>query len=485
MGRLDLDRLGRLAVVVALVLGVGSAVVSPLFRTASFGDGSLYLFAALTPNPWDTVWFNFPLRASVFALEILPTWLTVRITGDAEAGAIVYSLIRGSWPLLTLLATMAIEERGAVVSRAAAFSIVVAALPTTFFPTEIFLTHTLFWPFLAALVRRSEPSAMLVGVLALPLAFTHEAGLLLVASACVWSAVVRQPPRIQAVLGAVILAWFAVRHLAPPPTAEMAHAMAGNRVTFLLPKGLLNRVSIATMAAIAAFAISRKGVWRIPPCSLSTSLAAACAAAGIVYGGQLLVSAVPIGDQRYTFRTITFLAMTLVSAGLVAWALAERLRPDLPGLARVWLFRHEDMVARIAGLVLLLTAVGQTVEAGIFLRQWTRLEQILAGPPPRGEDMPHALTLRIAGQPPVEGQARHPDPAWGTSWTWAMPFHSLTANGPLTANFIIVPTVRRTFVPIDCQRLMGLDASSTPVPEARLTLLRDYFCDPTLVHAHH
>ena len=83
MDGLTLDRLGRATVLIALGLGMASAMVSASFRTANFADGSLYLFAALTPDPWGILWFNFPLRASVFVFEIVPSWLAVRLTGDA------------------------------------------------------------------------------------------------------------------------------------------------------------------------------------------------------------------------------------------------------------------------------------------------------------------------------------------------------------------------------------------------------------------
>ncbi|MDP3546052.1 MAG: hypothetical protein Q8S29_07730, partial [Phreatobacter sp.] len=375
MDRLTLDRLGRAALIIALVLGVGSAAVSPLFRTANFGDGSLYLFSALTTDPWGVLWFNFPLRGTVFVFEILPSWIAVRLTGDAQAGLVVYSLIRGSWPLAGLLATMALEERGSVLSRAAAVSTVAAALPTTFFPTEIFVTHAFFWPFLAVLVRRSTPNAALVAALALPLAFSHEAGALLVISACLWSAAARQALRIQVVLGAVVLVWFATAQLASPPTAEMAHVMASNRLTFLLPKGLLNRVSFATMAAIAAFLIFRRGFRGIAPSAPSRCLAAGGTTAAVVYGALLLYSTGPIADERYTFRTLTFFAMAGASGAILAEAVAVRFRSDVLGSARMWLFRQRNALTGIATLVFGVTAVGQTIETVLFLRQWTRLER--------------------------------------------------------------------------------------------------------------
>lgn len=485
MDRLTLDLLGRAALITAFVLAVASAVVSPLFGTANFADGSLYLFSVLTTDPWGALWFNFPLRGTVFVFEILPSWLAVRLTGDAQAGLVVYSLIRGSWPLAGLVATMALEERGSVLSRAAAFSTVAAALPTTFFPTEIFITHAFFWPFLAVLVRRSTPNAALVAALALPLAFSHEAGGLLVISACLWSAIAQQARRIQVVLGAVVLVWFATGQLASPPTAEMAYAMASNRLTFLLPKGLLNRVSFATMAAIATFLFVQRGFRDIAPSAPSRCLAAGGTAAAVVYGALLLYSTVPITDERYTFRTLTFFAMAGVSGAILAQALAVRFRPDALGSARMWLFRQRSALTGIAILVFVVTAVGQTIETVLFLRQWTRLERIIAGPPPTAEDLPRNLTLRVAGRVPSVGRAERPDPAWSTSWEWAMPFHSLTVRGPLAGSFIIVPTVRRTFVPIDCERLRGLDTTRTPVPADRLALVQTYFCDPTLIHAHH
>lgn len=485
MDGLTLDRVGRATVLIALGLGIASAMVSAFFRTANFADGSLYLFAALTPDPWGVLWFNFPLRASVFVFEIVPSWLAVRLTGDAQAGLVVYSLIRGSWPLLSLLATMALEERGSSLSRMAAASIVIFALPTTFFPTEVFVTHAFFWPFLAVLVRRSTPSAALVAAFALPLAFSHEAGALLVISACLWSAVARQALRIQVILGAVVLVWFATGQLASPPTAEMAHVMASNRLTFLLPKGLLNRVSFATLAAIATFLFFRKGFRGIAPSAPSKCLAAGGTAAAVVYGALLLYSTVPIADERYTFRTLTFFAMAGVSGAILAQALAVRFRPDALDSARTWLFRQRDALTGIAVLVFVVTAVGQTIETVLFLRQWTRLERIIAGPPPAADDLPRNLTLRVAGMAPVEGRANRPIPAWSTSWEWAMPFHSLTVKGPLVGSFIIVPSVRRTFVPIDCPRLRSLDAEATRVPADRLALLQSYFCDPSLVHVHH
>ena len=50
---------------------------------------------------------------------------------------------------------------------------------------------------------------------------------------------------------------------------------------------------------------------------------------------------------------------------------------------------------------------------------------------------------------------------------------------------VVVPSVRRTFVPIDCPRLRSLDTETTRVPADRLALLQSYFCDPGLVHVHH
>jgi len=485
MDGLTLDRLGRATVLIALGLGMASAMVSASFRTANFADGSLYLFAALTPDPWGILWFNFPLRASVFVFEIVPSWLAVRLTGDAQAGLVVYSLIRGSWPLLSLLATLALEERGSGLSRMAAVSIVVFALPTTFFPTEMFVTHAFFWPFMAVLVRRSEPSVTLVAAFALPLAFSHEAGLLLVLSACLWSALVRQPLRIQAALATVVVAWFAVGQLAPPPTAEIAHVVATNRNNFLVPRGLLNRVSFAALAAIMTFLLLWAGLWRGALRALVGCLAAGITAAVIVYGGMLLASPEPITDQRYTLRTVTFFAMAGVMAVITTHALVERLRPGLLNRSRLWLWRQRTVLTCIASLAFVVTALGQTVEAAVFLRQWARLDRIVAGPAPSADELPRYLTLLVAGREPVEGRSEQPGSAWSTSWEWAMPFHSLTVKGPLVGSFIIVPSVRRTFVPIDCPRLRSLDTETTRVPADRLALLQSYFCDPGLVHVHH
>jgi hypothetical protein len=485
MDGLNLDRVGRATVLIALGLGIASAMVSAFFRTANFADGSLYLFAALTPDPWGVLWFNFPLRASVFVFEIVPSWLAVRLTGDAQAGLVVYSLIRGSWPLLSLLATMALEERGSSLSRMAAASIVIFALPTTFFPTEVFVTHAFFWPFMAVLVRRTEPSVALVAAFALPVAFSHEAGVLLILSAALWSALVRQPLRIQAALATIVIVWFAVSQMAPPPTAEIAHVMATNRKNFLVPRGLLNRVSLAVLAAIVTFLLLWAGRWRGARTTLFGCLSAGVAAAVFVYVGMLLSSPEPLSDPRYTLRTVMFYAMAGVMAVITTHALVERLRPDLLNRARLLLWGQRTLLTCIVGLAFIVTALGQTVEATVFLRQWVRLDRIVAGPAPSADELPRYLTLLVAGQEPVEGRSEQPGSAWSTSWEWAMPFHSLTVKGPLVGSFIIVPSVRRTFVPIDCPRLRSLDAEATRVPADRLALLQSYFCDPSLVHVHH
>lgn len=495
MTNADAGNLGRAVVLVAFAMSAALPVVAVLFRVTPFADGSFFVLSLLSPDPWDFGWESYPSRLTAFALTILPPFWIGRLTGNGSLAVGAYSAIMGLLPLAGLLATRRVAAPGSHWLTICAISTIVLAFSVTFFPTEMWLAHTLIWP-LVALAAKTEARAGAILALSLVTAFVHEAAIPLVVLALLHGFLITRRVGLLLVLAAVAGVSIAVKLFAPIANGEIARTVGDNALNFLNPDNFVNNFTIvATLAVLLLLAlrlILRPDSRRAEIMILAVVCAAAAAQIAFWPGPPHVM-------RRYVGRTIIFAGL---SATLAA-AILLQMSPAIAAMAERGRARYGDVLLGVLTVVVVVSAVGHVAETARFLRHWHTLERLIAGPMPMPADMPTGIVALASDGTKVEGTAAAALPTgelvdspftvangagplarppafpfaagWAVAWNWALPFHSAATSRSTGAEFLLI-VVGSNFSPVGCATMRSLDMARTLASPARLRLLRDHLC---------
>src|SRR5882672_9442910 len=174
--RSDSDVLRALVIGVGLGWSVAFVAIALRHELELYADGAMFSYAVAVQDVWAFHWHNISGRTSVFLLCLLPAETIVGITGKPWAGIVAYGFLFYVTPLLGLILTFAIDRsRGRFIFLGACCSTTLLCPFVFGFPTEMWVTHAMFWPALAIChyARRTLTGAALVFVAQLGLAFTH------------------------------------------------------------------------------------------------------------------------------------------------------------------------------------------------------------------------------------------------------------------------------------------------------------------------
>jgi hypothetical protein len=148
--RSDSHALRNLAVSVGVLWSVAFVVVGLNTDLQMYADGSLFSYAVAVQDAWAFHWHNIPGRLFVYLYAYLPSEAYVGWFGDARGGVVLYGFLFFVAPLLGLAATYAADRSENRVLFVYACASTASLCPLVFgFPTEVWVSHALFWPALA------------------------------------------------------------------------------------------------------------------------------------------------------------------------------------------------------------------------------------------------------------------------------------------------------------------------------------------------
>jgi hypothetical protein len=458
-------RLKRLVVASGAGCAILSLLIGPTAGLEMFGDGAIFSYAIAVRDAWAFHWHNISGRIFSYIFVHVPAETVVALTGDARAGLLTYGILHYSAPALSLLATRAIDrsdEKSIFVF--ACFSTAVT-LPFVFgFPTEMWMTHALFWPTLAAAVA-AAPFALLYGLFQ-ALVLTHEGGVVL-AAAIVFATALRGLRtdvlrRTLVAFCAAMIAWMIVKATLPPD-APIAGVLDAAAYKFINLGNLADPAFLLLVAAVGAYFVAAAAM---PRPSLAAGSVAICVAIYWLAFDQALLA-----EARYMLRTVLLIATPILGGLATLAALGETGAHNSP-LAFVLrplrnvLMRLDARILAGALMVALFVNAGETAK---FVLAWLNSKnelQALAAGPSADPDL---------GDPQFVSVRRLSGATNRLTWHSTVPYLSILVTPNLApARLVIDPT--SGYFWLSCERATRSGENGTAIPESARELVRRHAC---------
>ncbi len=381
--RSDTHALRNLAVSVGVLWAVAFVVVGLHYDLQMYADGSLFSYAVAAQDGWAFHWHNISGRLFVYIYAYLPSEAYVGLFHDARGGVILYGFLFFLAPLLGLVATYAADRSDGRVIFVYGCASTAMLCPLVFgFPTEVWVSHALFWPALAVChyARGGVLGVALVFVALLALLLTHGGAVLFVIGILMTLALrgSRDPAFLRTV-GAFFLAmavWSAVREALPPDEymARILKAAALHVFDISILDGSLVLLLFGALAGYgAAFVVFDRLSGDKFSAGQAHVYAASLVVAGLAAYWQWFDHALH-AENRYYLRTA--LLIVTPGFGLLAavkmLAAEQRLELPLPLLRRLIPVMIHGAAIRLAAGALSVVALIHVVETGKFVSGWTQ-----------------------------------------------------------------------------------------------------------------
>jgi hypothetical protein len=362
-----------------IAAGVGASalfvIVGLRYGLEMYADGSIFSYSIAVDDAWKFHWHNISGRLFVYLFSLVPAETYVRLTGDAHGGIVVYGLLFFAAPLLGLVATYAADRSpGRIIFSYACLS-TACLCPLVFgFPTEVWVSHALFWPSLAVChYGRAGSGSVLVFVMLLALILTH-AGALIFAATILITLFLRgaRDAAFRRALGCFFLAvviWCVVlTTFRPDPLVADILYRAALHVFDLAV--LSSSLVLLLTAALAGYAIGFCILRRLAPDHAHILAAAIVAVALCAY--WLRFDHALHADNRYYLRTALLVVTPMLGAlaGMHALSAEGRLR-GYPFLSAMVVAATGHLATRLAAGAMVLVMLVHTVETAKFVTAWT------------------------------------------------------------------------------------------------------------------
>ncbi len=472
----------RFVVVVPCLLAAGLALLAAAaaapWHVGEFADAGWFSFAILTGRSWDLVWSDFVPRLTVYLLTVRPAELLLAWTGNAPLALATYATLFGAMPAVGFLLCWAVvprDARGDLLWPALSF--VTVGFTVYGFPTEIWVTQSLFWPLLLHARHRSPGigGTLLLGLLVLLFAFSHESMVLcLPAVALAIVARAHETGRRAdllmplALLAACVMMWAGVRHGWPPRHSTMAWVLKNN--SYYLLHSLL-----APLQPFSNPIHEKLALLFLPTCVVvlvapwrsryATGLAIGLLAAAILLAGRNMGLAT---WQRYDGRSL--IAAVLPVLGLAAAILRIRIAPAVTPPYRATLI---VACAALAGVALI--QVSETARFLVALRQFREALATLVMTPVDTTTMPDEARL-----PPAPGgrpwNTVAPGGVWSVGWDWTLPYQSFLVAPNMAPNALLTSTSDHIH-PVECGDMAIIESAPALRGRSALALLRQFNCE--------
>lgn len=471
----DREVLRNLAVTAAVSCAILFVIVGLQYQLQLYGDGSIFSYSVAVEDAWAFHWHNISGRVFVYFASLFPAELYVSLTDDAAGGIVVYGFLFFVAQICGLAATcIADGSRGRIIFVYACASTAILCPLVFGFPTEVWMTHALFWPLLASCHYGRPGLRGFVVILALmtALVFTHLSGMIF-ALAILTTLLMRGPkdPAFLRAAAAWVLAlsvWSVVRAEIPPDDyfgpvlARAAWAVFDINIC----TGRLVRLFAAALAGYGiAFLVFRR-------MSLARAhFHAACFAAAGLIGYWILFDHGLHTQNRYYLRTALLVMAPAFGILGAAFALSadgnlRRPLPLLPGVMR-WLSHPDAVRAAIGALALVLFV--HAVETAKFAVAWSHYK-----------DAVRSLALGTAsdvslGNPRFVSSARIGADLNRLSWFSTTPYLSiLVAPKFAPARLVVDPT--SNYFWLSCETATENLEADREIPVESRKLIRAYSC---------
>lgn len=478
--RADTHALRNLAVSVGVLWSVAFVVVGLHYHLQLYADGSLFSYAVAAQDAWTFHWHNISSRVFVYLYAYLPSQAYVGLFHDAWGGVVVYGFLFFIAPLLGLIATYAADRSENHIIFVYACASTAALCPLVFgFPTEVWISHALFWPALAVChhARGTLGGAVLVFVTLLALSLTHAGALLFIIAIMVTLALrgTRDPAFLRGIgtFCLVLAVWSAIKETIPPDAylAKVLRNAALHVFDISILGGALMLLLFGALASYAAvfFTLHRLSGDRIPA-EKAHVYAASLVAAGLALYWLGFDHALH-ADNRYYLRT-ALLVVTPAFGALAAvtmLAAENRLKLARPLLLRLTPILAHGLTVRLAAGALSVVTLVHVVETEKFVAGWTQytaaVRKLVTG----------TASDPALGNPDLVSSQRVGERLNRLSWSSTTPYLSVLLAPNLRPRRLLVDP-RSGFFWLSCQTATASLQSDRAVPVESRRLVRMEAC---------
>ena len=443
-----------------------------------YADGSIFSYSVAAEDAWKFHWHNISGRLFVFLYSYAPAEAYVRLTGDAHGGIVVYGLLFFAAPLFGLVATYAADRsRGRIMLGYACLS-TACLCPLVFgFPTEVWVSHALFWPTLAVgHYSRGRLAGVAVFVMLLALILSHEGALIFAVTILITlflrgsrdAAFLRALGCFVAAVAiwAVVLAAFRP----DPLVADILYRAALHVFDIAILSGNLVLLLLVTLAAyVAAFCVLRRFAGHSAHVHAHVHAAAIVAAALAVY--WLWFDHALHADNRYYLRTLLLVVTPMLGAlaGMHALYAEGRLQDSWPLLAGVVAAATSPPATRLAAGAVALVMLVHAVETAKFVTGWERytaaVRTLATG----------SLSDPALGDARFVSSGRIGDDLNRLSWLSTTPFLSVLLAPRLAPTRLVVDP-RSNFFWLSCATATASAEADRAIPVESRRLVQRYAC---------
>lgn len=465
--RLFVIAAGVSASILFVVIGLG-------YELQMYADGSIFSYSVAVQDAWAFHWHNISGRLFVYLFCYVPAETYVGLTGDARGGIDIYGLLFfGSQTLGLALTYAADRSAGRIIFCTACLS-VACLCPLVFgYPTEMWMSHALFWPALAIChyARGGVRGFAAVFAVLAALVFTHE-GAVVFAAAIVATLLLRGIQdaafrRAAACLLGVMTIWALVKTLLRPDAnfASILMNVAMNSID-------INNFTCGLFKLLAVTLAGYSGVYlvlrRLLPAGAALLAAATVAVALCAY--WLWFDRVLHADSRYYLRT----ALLVATPALGAFAAFRAVDADgnlnfpLPFLPLLKSLLVRKLTASVVCAVLLVMLV-HIVETKKFVAAWMSYKSAI-----------QTLAMGSASNPAL-GDARFVSATrLGSdldrlSWPSTTPYLSVLV-APAFAPTRLVVDPRANYFWTSCETAAANEAADRAIPADSRLLIRMHAC---------
>ena len=439
-----------------------------------YADGSIFSYSVAVEDAWKFHWHNISGRLFVFLYAYAPAETYVRLTGDAHGGIVAYGLLFFAAPLVGLVATYAADRsRGRIMLGYACLS-TACLCPLVFgFPTEVWISHALFWPTLAVChYSRGRLAGVPVFVMLLALILSH-AGALIFAVTILITLFLRgsRDAAFLRALGCFVAAvaiWAVVlAAFRPDPlVADILYRAALHVFDIAILSGDLVLLLLVTLAAyVAAFCVLRQFAGHSAHLHAAAIVAAALAVYWLWFDHALHA------DNRYYLRTLLLVVTPMLSAlaGMHALNAEGRLQGSRPRLSGVVAAATGPLATRLAAGAVGLVMLVHAVETAKFVTGWERytaaVRALATG----------SLSDPALGDARFVSSRRIGDDLNRLSWLSTTPFLSVLLAPRLAPTRLVVDP-RSNFFWLSCATATANAEADRAIPVESRRLVQRYVC---------
>ena len=464
------------AVAAGLCWSIAFVVIGLAYRLQLYADGSLFSYAVAVQDAWAFHWRNISGRVFVYLFSFLPAELTVALTGNARAGIVVYGLLQFSAPLLGLAATYAADRsRGRIVFATACGSTALLGPLVFGFPTELWMTHAVFWPALAIChcARRGLSGHILVSGALLALVLTHEGGVVLALAILVTLALrgLRDAAlwRATGAFVAALLVWAAVK-LMFPPDAYFGGIVVRAALLLIDVRNLTSSVFLVLFGALAGYGVAFLALRRASPANAHLAAALVVSLALAVYWlwfDQSLHS-----DDRYGARTALLIGTPILGALAAVLLLAadDRLKLPVPMLPQLMAALTSGTTVRAAAGAFALVMLVHAVETAKFVTAWSGYQAAVRALAMGTESDP------ALGDPRFVSSARIDPGLNRLAWFSTTPYLSVLLAPDFAPRRLVVDASGGRYFWLSCATAAANEAAPRAIPAESRRLIRVYSC---------